>query len=62
MTHIHIRDFYGEQKTPLDLDRFWQMFAQSGYQGYVSAEYEGDEDPLTGVPKLVEKIKALSRQ
>ncbi len=61
-THIHIRDFYGEQKTPLDLNRVWQMFAQSGYQGYVSAEYEGDEDPMTGVPKLVDKIKALSRQ
>ena len=39
-----------------------QMFAQSGYQGYVSAEYEGEEDPMTGVPKLVERIKALSRK
>jgi hypothetical protein len=26
----------------------------------MSAEYGGDEDPATGVPKLVDKIKALS--
>jgi hypothetical protein len=28
----------------------------------MSAEYEGDEDALTGVPKLVEKIKTLCRK
>jgi sugar phosphate isomerase/epimerase len=61
-THVHVRDFYGEQKTPLDLDRVWRMFAQGGYQGFLSAEYEGEEDPMTGVPKLVGKIKTLCRQ
>jgi hypothetical protein len=25
----------------------------------MSAEYEGKEDPMTGVPKLIEKIKTL---
>jgi sugar phosphate isomerase/epimerase len=60
-THTHIRDFYGEPRQPLDLDRIWQMFARSGYQGYMSAEYEGKEDAKTGVPKLVEKIKSLCR-
>ena len=58
-THTHIRDLYGEPKQPLDLERIWQMFAQSGYAGYMSAEYEGKEDPITGVPKLVEKIQGL---
>jgi sugar phosphate isomerase/epimerase len=61
-THTHIRDLYGEPKQPLDLDRIWQMFAKSGYSGYMSAEYEGKEDAMTGVPKLVEKIKALCRK
>jgi sugar phosphate isomerase/epimerase len=61
-THTHIRDAYGEPKQPLDLDRIWQLFARSGYSGYMSAEYEGKEDALTGVPKLVEKIKALCRK
>jgi sugar phosphate isomerase/epimerase len=61
-THTHIRDFYGERKTPLDLDRIWQLFAKAGYQGFMSAEYEGAEDAMTGVPKLIEKIKTLCRK
>ena len=61
-THTHIRDLYGEPKQPLDLDRVWQLFAKSGYHGYMSAEYEGKEDPVTGVPKLIDKIKGLCRQ
>jgi sugar phosphate isomerase/epimerase len=58
-SHAHIRDFYGESKKPLDLDRVWQSFAKAGYRGYLSAEYEGTEDPMTGVPRLIDKIKAL---
>jgi sugar phosphate isomerase/epimerase len=61
-THVHVRDFYGESKTPLDLDRVWQLFVKIGYQGFLSAEYEGQEDALTGVPKLVAKIKTLCRK
>lgn len=60
-THTHIRDFYGEPRQPLDLDRVWQLFVKSGYRGYMSAEYEGQEDPMTGVPKLVAKIKGLCK-
>jgi sugar phosphate isomerase/epimerase len=61
-THSHIRDFYGQPRQPLDLDRVWQMFARSGYKGYMSVEYEGAEDAMTGVPKLVDKIKPLCRK
>jgi sugar phosphate isomerase/epimerase len=61
-THAHIRDFYGEPKKPLDLDRVWQMFIQSGYKGYMSVEYEGEEDAMSGVPKLINKIKPLCRK
>jgi sugar phosphate isomerase/epimerase len=61
-THTHIRDLYGEPKQPLDLERIWQLFAKSGYNGYMSAEYEGKEDAMTGVPKLIEKIKMLCRK
>ena len=61
-TNAHIRNYWGEAKTPLDMDRVWQMFARQGYKGYMSAEYEADEDPVTGVPKLVEKIKTLGRK
>jgi hypothetical protein len=38
------------------------MFARSGYKGYMSVEYEGEEDAMTGVPKLINKIKPLCRK
>ena len=40
----------------------WQMFAKGGYQGFMSVEYEGEEDAMTGVPKLVEKVKMLCKK
>jgi len=61
-THTHIRDFYGRARTPLDLERVWKLFAQGGYKGFTSAEYEGDEDAQTGVPKLLAQIKALNKE
>jgi sugar phosphate isomerase/epimerase len=61
-SHTHIRDYWGERKEPLDLDRVWQMFAKGGYKGYMSAEYEAEEDAMTGVPKLVAKIKTLCQK
>lgn len=60
-TNTHIRDVFDDQ-TPIDLDRVWRMFAKAGFKGYMSAEYEGKEDPNTGVPKLVAKIRALCKK
>jgi len=62
-THTHIRDWYDDNNhQPLDLDRIWQIFAKGGYQGFTSVEYAGDEDAVTGVPKLIEKVKLLCRK
>ena len=61
-THTHIRDAFSESGQPIDLDRVFQMFARGGYKGYMSAEYEGAEDPMTGVPKLVSKIQVLCKK
>jgi sugar phosphate isomerase/epimerase len=61
-THTHIRDLFGATKRPIDLDRVWRLFAQGGYKGYMSAEYEAEEDPMTGVPRLLGKIKVLCRK
>ena len=61
-THTHIRDLFGATKRPIDLDRVWRLFAQGGYKGYMSAEYEAEEDAITGAPKLLEKIKVLCRK
>jgi sugar phosphate isomerase/epimerase len=61
-THTHIRDHFDRDRQPIDLDRVWQLFSKAGYKGYMSAEYEGREDPLTAVPKLVSEIKMLCRK
>jgi sugar phosphate isomerase/epimerase len=60
-THTHIRDRF-DDGTPIDMDRVWQMFRDGGYKGFMSVEYEGKEDPMTGIPKLVNKIKALCQK
>ncbi len=61
-THTHFRDMFSETKEPVDLDRVFQMFARAGYKGYMSAEYEAAEDAMTGVPKLLAKIKTLCKK
>jgi len=58
-THVHVRDVFSTSQRPIDLDRVWRLFAKGNYKGYMSAEYEGEEDPMTGVPKLLDKIKTL---
>ena len=60
-THSHIRDVF-ENGQAVDFERVWPVFARANYKGFMSAEYEGEEDPSTGVPKLVEKIKTLCRK
>jgi sugar phosphate isomerase/epimerase len=60
-THAHIREVFSKSREPVDLDRVWRIFSKGGYKGYMSAEYEGEEDPMTAVPKLLEKIKTLCK-
>jgi L-ribulose-5-phosphate 3-epimerase len=61
-THTHIRDTFGDSHRPIDLDRVWQIFAKGGFKGYMSVEYEGEEDEMTGVPKLLERSRALCQK
>ncbi len=58
-THSHIRDHFSDG-SPVDLDRVWRIFAEGGYKGFMSAEYE--EDTMTGVSQLMDKIKTLCRK
>lgn len=60
-THAHIRDHF-DDGSPVDMDRVWRLFAEGGYKGYMSAEYEGKEDAMTAVPKVMDKIKTLCRK
>ena len=61
-THTHIRDRFGDSGHPIDLDRVWRLFAAGGFKGYLSVEYEGEEDAMTGVPKLLDRMRALSKK
>lgn len=61
-THSHIRDRFSNSHEAIDLDRVWRIFAEGGYKGYMSAEYEGEEDSMTGVPKLMAQMKTLCRK
>jgi sugar phosphate isomerase/epimerase len=64
-TNTHIRDQFDDQ-TPIDLDRVWRLFAQAGFKGYMSAEYEsqgaGSAAAGTGVPRLIDEIRKLCRK
>lgn len=61
-THTHIRDRFGDSGRPIDLDRVWQLFAEGGFKGYMSVEYEGEDDAMKGVPKLLDRMRALSKK
>lgn len=41
----------------LDYDRIAAIMRRAGYQGYVSLEFEGREDPLTAIPKSLEMLR-----
>jgi sugar phosphate isomerase/epimerase len=63
-SHAHIKPTYGHHpRKDLDLDRVFQIFAKAGYKGFMSWEYETDEDePLTELPKDMAKLKALCKK
>jgi len=42
-----------KSKVPADFARIFKILRDGGYQGYVALEYEGKEDPYTGVPKFL---------
>jgi sugar phosphate isomerase/epimerase len=60
-THTHIHDVF-DDGTPIDFERVWKLFAQGGYKGYMSLEYEGKEDAMTAVPRLLEQTRTLCRK
>ena len=61
-TVSHIRDRF-DDKTPIDMDRVWKMYAQAGHKGYMALEYEGDsqggEAAEVGIPKMLARIQEL---
>lgn len=57
---IQAKTYFGGGKWyTLDIDypRVAEIFKKVNYRGYVSVEFEGEEDPMTAVPKSLEMIR-----
>jgi sugar phosphate isomerase/epimerase len=57
---VNIRDDGGREKS--DWDRITKMFADAGYKGYISLEYEAEEDAFTAVPRHLKTMRELARK
>jgi sugar phosphate isomerase/epimerase len=55
-TDIH-RTGHGPE--PMDLPRVIGILRSAGYRGYVGLEYEGRENPHTGVPRAINELRKL---
>lgn len=56
---MQAKTYYGGGKWyTLDLDypRIGEIMRKAGYKGYISLEFEGNEDPLVAVPKSLEVL------
>ena len=62
-TNVHFKTavHVNKQKQPADWPRVLGILGAAGYKGYLSLEYEEEQDPLTIVPKLIEKMKETIR-
>jgi sugar phosphate isomerase/epimerase len=47
------------QKQEADLDRIVKILQDSGYRGYVVLEYEGAADPITAIPKTLDRLRQI---
>jgi L-ribulose-5-phosphate 3-epimerase len=57
---IQAKTYYGGGKwytLDIDYDRVAQIFRKVNYRGYVSVEFEGQEDPNTAIPKSLEVMR-----
>jgi len=57
---IQAKTYYGGGKwytLDIDYNRVSEIFRKVDYWGYVSIEFEGNEDPMTAVPKSLELIR-----
>lgn len=59
--NVQVKDWVtapdGKTTLEADLSRVIQVLREVKYRGYLVLEYEGKEDPLTGVPRWIEKLK-----
>jgi sugar phosphate isomerase/epimerase len=57
---VQAKTYYGGglwYSLDLDYDRIAKMLKKHNYRGYVSLEFEGKEDPRTGIPKSLALLR-----
>jgi len=57
---VQAKTYFGGGKwytLEIDYNRVAEIFRNAGYKGYVSIEFEGNEDPMTAVPKSLELVR-----
>jgi len=61
---VQAKTYYGgglRYSLDLDYPRIAKMLAKHKYQGYVSLEFEGNEDPATGIPESLAILQGAFR-
>ena len=54
----HIKASMTQTRQPVDVDRVVRTLHEAGYRGFLNVEYEEEEDPRTGVPKLKKQMES----
>ncbi len=60
VTLVQAKTYFGGgtwYELDIDYDRVANMLRKHGYRGWISLEFEGREDPATGVPKSLELLR-----
>ena len=52
----------GQGRQDADFRRITQILAKAGYKGCLSIEYEGQEEPMTAMPKFVNYLKECAAE
>jgi len=61
---VQAKTYYGGgiwYSLDLDYDRIVGILRKAGYRGYISLEFEGNENPKTGVPRSLQALRTAFR-
>ncbi len=57
---VQAKTYYGEGKwytLDIDYDKVAEIFRKADYRGYISLEFEGQDDPQTAIPQSLELLR-----
>jgi sugar phosphate isomerase/epimerase len=53
----YVRDQNGKVAGPADFGRIVEVLRKANYRGYLALEHEGNEEPLTDIPRLLAELR-----